>query len=162
MATVADIFRMLNSMRNEGVVVSYAVCGGIAGLFYTADVVRTFEIEVMIADPKAVCEWAASRGYEVKDEHIYVHGVPVQMLDAGIGLEHEAISTANTLEYEGVPVRVIKPEYIVVIYAKVGGRNHITRALDILEIGEIDLNLVDLLVQKYQLQPQWHKLNSMR
>jgi len=170
MANVADVYRALNSMRDEGVVASYAVCGGTAALFYATETLRTFDIDIFVelkqesflVDLGPIYRWAASRAYEVKNEHIYVHGVPVQMLDAGCGIEHEAISTANLLSYEGVPVPVIKPEYIVVIYAKVGGRNRITRALDILDTGEVNLKLIAELVQRYHLEAQWNKLDSTR
>ena len=172
MPTVADVYRALNAMKDEGVVASYAVCGGTAALFYATETVRTFDIGIFILIPHTgssliitldpIYAWARSKGYEIEAEHIYVHGVPVQFLDAGAGIELEAVQTANVLDYDGVPVPVIKPEHIVAIYAKVGGRNRITRALDILDAVPLDQDLLDDIIQRYTLQTEYRKLLSMR
>jgi hypothetical protein len=73
----------------------------------------------------------------------------------------EALETANILDYDGVPVPVLKPEYLVLLYAKVGGRNRIRRALDLLEL-DLDEELIVKLVEKHDLQSAWAKLQKER
>jgi hypothetical protein len=48
--------------------------------------------------------------------HAVIEGVPVQFLPAHNPLDDEAIKRAVTLEYEGVPVRVVRPEFLVAHY----------------------------------------------
>lgn len=167
MATIADVYRALNAMVEEGVVQKYAVCGGTGALFYT-ETLRTYDIDIfvvleqkgLLVDISPIYNWARSRGYEVRDEHLVIHGVPVQVLDASAGMELEATERANILDYDGVLVPVVKPEYLALFYAKARGRQRITRALDLLESAPIDLELVNDVVARYGLKEVWNKLQK--
>lgn len=79
-------------------------------------------------------------------------------MDAGNGIELDAVKMANFLDYDGVLVPVIRPKHLVVIYAKVGGNARIARALDILEGVNLDLELIASLVERYNLRVEWQKL----
>jgi len=46
----------------------------------------------------------------------------VQFLPSHSVLADEAIERAATLEYEGVPVRVVRPEYLAALYLEPGAR----------------------------------------
>ncbi len=169
MATIADVYRALNSLVEEKIVEKYAVCGGTAALFYDTETLRTYDIDIFVFLPQsgflidlsAIYSWGRNRGYGVDAEHLMIHNVPVRVLVAGEGLELEALETANILDYDGVPVPVVKPEYLVLLYAKVGGRPRIRRALDLLEL-DLNENLIAELVEKYDLQPAWAKLQKER
>ena len=169
MPTIADVYRAINALVEEKIVEKYAVCGGTAALFYDTETLRTYDIDIFVAIPQtgflidlsAIYAWARSRGYGIDAEHLMIHSVPVQILVAGAGLELEALETANILDYDGVPIRVVKPEYLILLYAKVGGRNRIRRALDLLEL-ELEEKLMVSLVEKYDLQAQWAKLQKER
>lgn len=169
MPTIADVYRALNALVEEKIVEKYAVCGGTAALFYDTETLRTYDIDIFVFLPQsgflidlsAIYDWARCRGYGVDAEHLLIHSVPVQVLVAGEGLELEALETANILDYDGVPIPVVKPEYLVLLYAKVGGRNRIRRALDLLGL-ELDLNLISDLVEKHDLQMAWAKLQKER
>ena len=64
-------------MVEEKVVQRYAICGGTAALFY-AETLRTYDIDIFVVleqkgilvDISPVYNWARSRGYEVRDEHL--------------------------------------------------------------------------------------------
>jgi hypothetical protein len=167
MATIADVYRALNAMAEEGIVQQYAVCGGTGALFYT-ETLRTYDIDIFVVmeqkglliDISPIYKWARSRGYEVRDEHLVVHGVPVQVLDASAGMELESVQSANILDYDGVAVPVVKPEYLALFYAKARGRQRITRALDLLESVPIDQTLIDDIVARYGLELVWKKLEE--
>ncbi len=64
----------------------------------------------------SIYEWAARRGYPRQDEHVVIEGLPTQFIPSPDSLADEAISTARSLEYEGVPVRVVAPEYLAALY----------------------------------------------
>lgn len=166
MATIADVYRALNALIEEKVVEKYAVCGGTAALFYDTETLVTYDIDVFVfcrapvsLDLSPIYIWARNRGYGVDAENLMIHGFPVQVLAAGEGLELEALNTSNVLDYDGVPVPVVKAEYLVLLYAKVGGRNRMRRALDLLEL-DLDEILISELVEKYSLQLAWDKLQK--
>ena len=58
----------------------------------------------------------AKRGWTARAEHVPIAGIPVQFLPAHNALADEAISTAALLDYSGVSVRVVRPEYLVALY----------------------------------------------
>ena len=91
-------------------------------------------------------EWARLRGFPTDAEHILVHGVPVQFLPAHNALAESAVTTARTLDYEDVPVRVIDPEHLVALAFQAGGHKRRERAWQMLEVGAVNRQrLRDLL-----------------
>ena len=63
------------------------------------------------------------------------HGVPVQFLPAHNALAEAAVTTARTLDYDGVPVRVIDPEHLVALAFQAGGHKRRERAWQMLDDG---------------------------
>lgn len=83
-------------------------------------------------------EWARARGFPADAEHILVHGVPVQFLPAHNALAEAAVTTARTLDYGGVPVRVIDPEHLVALAFQAGGHKRRERAWQMLDVGVVN------------------------
>ena len=65
-----------------------------------------------------------------------------------------AIATAAELDFEGQPVRVIRPEYLIALYLEPGARTHkrLERAAALLEEGSVDRGLLDTVLTKYNLK----------
>ena len=166
MPTVADVYHALNAMEAEGVVEKYAVCGGTAALFY-AETTATFDIDLFVLIPHSgllidlsnIYRWAKQRGYAVEQEYLIIYGVPVQILVAGAGLEEEAVRTAATIDYDGVSVSVVQPEFLVLLYAKAGGSKRRARALDLLENGA-DQQQIEELASRFNLQAEWQRIKG--
>jgi hypothetical protein len=133
----------------------YAIGGATAVLFY-AEPARTYDVDVFILlqAPKAsplvslesLYDWARSRGFKVDAEHVLVHGVPVQFLPAHNALAEEAVVTARTLDYEGVPVRVVDPEHLAALAFQAGGPKRRERAWQLLETGGVDRKRLRILL----------------
>ena len=121
MSSLAQVFEVLNLMRDQGVVDAYAVGGATAMLFY-AEPARTYDVDVFVLlreqiEPglvslEAVYTWARQRGFGVDAEHLMIHGVPVQLLPAFSPLVAEAITQAPVHDYDGVSVHVVGPEHL--------------------------------------------------
>jgi hypothetical protein len=84
-----------------------------------------------------------------------IEGVPVQFLPAHNQLADEAIERAETLEYEGVSVRVVRPEYLVALYLEPGARTlkRRERAAALRESSAVDRVLLDDLLKRFGLEP---------
>lgn len=155
MATLADVFRELNDLKATGLVRDYAIGGATAVLFY-AEPTRTYDVDVFVLlEPTAssplvslggLYGWARDRGFATDAEHILVHGVPVQFLPAHNALAEESVATAGTLDYEGVPVRVVSPEHLVALAFQAGGPRRRERAWQLLETAQIDRSRVRALL----------------
>ena len=75
------------------------------------------------------------------------------MLPAPDALAEEAVESAAELDYDGPPVRVIRPEYLVAMWsqgsARTGKRR--LRAATLMEDVEMDRELLNDLVRRYNL-----------
>jgi hypothetical protein len=160
MPTLADVFRELNAVTEAGVLRDYALGGATATLFY-AEPARTYDVDVFVDvapggdSPlvlmKDLYAWAESRGFHAEAEHIFVHGVPVQFLPVHNSLAQEAVATARTLDYDGVPVRVIGPEHLVALAFQAGGARRRERAWQLLESGSVDRPTLRSLLAKHAI-----------
>jgi hypothetical protein len=157
----ADALRQLNSMKAEGVVTEYAIAGGMAIVFWT-EPTPTFDMDVLVVLPEdggvlvsldPIYRWAEARGYPAQDEHILVEELPTQFLPAPNALAFEAVAQARTVDYEGVPVRVVAPEYLIALClqptAKTARRRE--RAAMLMEVPGLDRALVDDVLERYGL-----------
>ena len=164
MPTIADVYRALNALVEEKVVEKYAVCGGTAALFY-AETTFTYDIDIFVLLPQnsflvdvgPIYRWAEARGFEAKDEYLMIYGVPVQILVANDGLETEAVNSANWLDYDGVLVPVVAPEYLILMYFKVASAKRRGRAFDLMEIESLDRNVLKSLVERFELGELWRR-----
>ncbi len=147
MSSLADVFRILNRMREDGLVAQYAIGGATAVLFY-AEPTRTYDLDVFVtleavdADALAplsrLYAWAREQGFGLQAEHLLIEGVPVQFLPAYNALVQTALSTARVHDYGGVPVRVVDPEHLVALALQAGGARRRERAWQLLEAGAVD------------------------
>ncbi len=147
MASLADVFRVLVQLREEGIVTDYAIGGATAVLFY-AEPTRTYDVDVFARLPSVdqsglvslapLYRWAESHGFTVDAEHVVVHGVPVQILPAYNALVVDAIHTARVHEYQGVSVRVVDPEHLIALALQAGGARRRERAWLLLQAGVAD------------------------
>lgn len=163
MPSFADALRVLNDMKGSGVVEEYAVAGAMAMVFW-AEPIPTYDLDVLVFLPgdestivnlSPLYDWAAERGYPAQAEHVMIAGVPVQFLPAHNSLAEEAVDRAVTLEYEGVPVRVVRPEYLVALYLEPGARTlkRRERAAALMESGALDRVALDKLLERFGLEP---------
>lgn len=147
MSSLADVFRVLNRMRDERIVAQYAVGGATAVLFY-AEPTRTYDLDVfvilnalgndLLAPLSHVYEWAREQGFGLHAEHLLIEGVPVQLLPAYNALVEGALLSARVHDYGGVPVRVVDPEHLVALALQAGGARRRERAWQLLEAGAVD------------------------
>ena len=161
---LANVFQALNDLRDKGVVTEYAIGGGMAALFY-AETTLTYDVDVfalipssgLLVDLTAIYHWAKQNNFEAQQEHIMVHGVPVQFLAAREGLETDAIANAQTIDAEGVEVRVIRPEHLAIIYVLAGSSKRRERARALFEAGAVDQIQLQKLLNHFDFQEEWKR-----
>jgi len=67
-------------------------------------------------------------------------------------LTEEAVRNAKPIEYEGVPAKVFRPEYIITIAASVGRHKDLARIEQLLKYAKIDKTLLDDILRRYRLK----------
>jgi hypothetical protein len=150
----------IDDMKRAGVIDEYAVGGAMALTFwseptttYDLHVFVTFRSSGILLSLQPIYDWAAARRYACTNEHIEIEGLPVQVLPAPDALAEEAVASAAELDYEGQPVRVIRPEYLVAMWPQesAGTAKRRLRAATLMEDVEMDRELLNDLMRRYNL-----------
>jgi len=155
---LADVLRAANELVSVGLIKDYALGGALAAIYYT-EPVTTYDADIVfIASDKTLSEGIPainahlqSKGWRIEREHLLIKDFPVQFLAAS-GLTEEAVRNANSIEYEGVPAKVFRPEYIIAIAASVGRHKDFARIEQMLEQVKIDKLLLDDILRRYNLK----------
>lgn len=161
MGSFREVLRTLNLMKDEGVFEDYAIAGAMALVFWS-EPVPTYDLDVLVFMPPGegqvlsldpLYRWAAARGWRVEEEHIVIEGVPTQFVPSPNRLSDEAVSSAEPRDYEGVSVRVVRPEYLVALYLQPGAgtAKRRERAAALLEWPGLNRGLLDEILGRYGL-----------
>jgi hypothetical protein len=107
-----------------------------------------------IVSLEPIYTWTQAKGFVARAEHVLIDEVPVQFLPSHNALADEAIELAVTLEYEGVPVRVVRPEHLIALYLEPGARTakRRERAAALMESSCVDTEVLRGLLGRYGLE----------
>jgi len=164
-AFVVDNFAIaldaISDLKRDGVIIDYAI-GGAMALSFWSEPAATFDLDVFVllksigilVSLDQIYRWARERGYPEKAEHVIVAGVPVQFIVAPDDLAAEAVHAAADLDYNGHPVRVMRPEFLIALYLQPAARTRrrLERVAGLLEEGNVDRLLLDDLLKRYKLE----------
>ena len=155
---LADVLRAANELVSTGLIKDYALGGALAAIYYTepittydADIIFVASDKTLSAGIPAIYSHLQSKGWRVEREHLLIGNFPVQFLAAS-GLTEEAVREARPVQYEGVPAKVFRPEYIIAIAASVGRHKDFARIEQMLDQVKIDKALLDDILRRYSLQ----------
>ena len=158
---------LLNGMRDAGVISDYALFGAAAQMRYT-EALATLDADVLVAVPSPdrldvlgpLYDYCRTRGYEPEGEAVRVGAWPVQFVPVFSDLTREAVSAAETADFEGVPFRVVGADYLAVIALSVGRAKDMARVLALLESGAVSAEAVRDLAHRHGLQDGWTRFRS--
>ena len=125
----ADVLRLLELLKTEGVVADYAIAGAMAANVWDEavatqdlDVVVVFKTPPALLDPlRPIFERLPETTYPRRGEHIEIAGVPVQFLPAWSPLVIRAVQGAHDVPYDpedsAAPrLRLMTPTYLAAIW----------------------------------------------
>jgi hypothetical protein len=155
---LADVLRAANELVSAGLIKDYALGGALAAIYYTepfttydADIIFIASDKTLSAGIPAIYSHLQSKGWRVEREHLLIRDFPVQFLTAS-GLTEEAVREAKPIEYEGVPAKVFRPEYIVAIAASVGRHKDLARIEQLMSHAKINKAMLDDIALRYNLK----------
>lgn len=116
MATILDVYRVVDSLETECVAENYALVGTMAGLFY-AEPTGSYDLLVGLcsAPNEKFLLWQERHRLETRDDFVLVHNVPVRFVVATNPLQEQAVRLCNVLDYEGVQVRILTAEHLIAL-----------------------------------------------
>jgi hypothetical protein len=154
-------------MRDGGVITNYAVFGAVAQMRYT-DAVATLDADVLVVVPSAekldvlsdVYRFCSIRGFKAEGESVRVGAWPVQFIPVFSPLTQAAVENADTHDYEGVPLRVVRADYLATIALSVGRAKDFARILALIESGSVTREEISNLAGKHDLRDQWSRFEK--
>lgn len=162
-----EVAELLNTMRGEGVIEEYALFGAIAQMRYT-EPVATLDADVLVSVPaperldvlKPIYEFCASRGYQPEGEAVRVGAWPVQFIPVFSALTRQALEQAETADFEGVPLRVVRVDHLAVIALSAGRAKDWTRILSLLDSGSVSRKQLADLAAQHGLADAWRQFEA--
>lgn len=155
---LADALRAANQLVSVDLIEDYALGGALAAMYYTepvttydADIIFIASDETLSAGIPGIYAHLQSKGWRVEREHLLIKDFPVQFLAAS-GLTEEAVREARPMQYEGVPAKVFRPEYIIAIATSVGRHKDFARIEQMFDQVKIDKPLLDDILRRYNLK----------
>jgi hypothetical protein len=153
---------LLNEMVEQGIIADYAVFGAVAQMRYTEAVV-TFDADILVAvaEPdrldvlSPIYAFCQERGYLPEGEAIRVGDWPVQFIPAFSKLTREAIRDAEIGDLDGIPLRVIRADYLAVIALSVARPKDYARVLALRESGAVKDKEISDLAGRHNLTSEW-------
>ena len=154
-------------MRDAGVVLDYALFGAVAQMRYT-EPVATLDADVLVAIPPTesldlLCDiyaFCAARGWQAEGEAIRVGAWPVQFVPAFSALTREAMEKAETADFEGLPLRVVRADYLAVIALSVGRAKDFARILALIESGSVSRDDLGRLAALHGFIEAWRRFEG--
>jgi hypothetical protein len=162
-----EVAELLNAMRDSGVIADYALFGAAAQMRYT-EPVATLDADVLVEVPSmegldplaAIYQFCADRRYQPEGEAVRVGAWPVQFIPVFNPLTQEALKRAETADFEGVPFRVVRADFLAVIALSVGRAKDWTRILALLESGSVSRDEVARLAARHGLSDAWQRFEA--
>lgn len=156
------VAELLNEMVAQGIIEDYAVFGAVAQMRYTEAVV-TMDADILVAVPdpdkldvlNPIYTFCRKRGYLPEGEAIRVGEWPVQFIPTFSRLTREAIRDAETGDLDGIPLRVIRADYLAVIALSVGRAKDFARILALREADAVTDKEISDLSSCYNLNSEW-------
>ncbi len=159
-----EVARLLNEMRDSGVILDYALFGAMAQMRYT-EPVATLDADVLVAVPgperldvlTPIYAFCFERGYRSEGESVRVGEWPVQFIPAFDALTREAMNEAETVQFESIPFRVVRPSHLAVIALSVGRPKDFARILSLLEARSVTRSEIASLAERHGLAEAWDR-----
>ncbi len=157
-----DVARFLNELVGAGVIRAYALFGAAAQMRYT-EPVANLDADVLVAIPPPerldplgpVYAFCAARGYGVEGEAVRVGAWPVQFVPVFDGLTREALEQADSVDFEGVLLRVVTAVHLALIALSVGRAKDFSRILALLEAESVKQQEIAAVAERHGLFEEW-------
>ena len=165
-STVETALRTLNELVQEGLLKDYAVGGAMALLFYSEPAL-TYDLDVFCLLPDQASKlitleplyaWFRAHGFQEEREHVIIGGLPMQLIPAYNTLVEEAIREAQTKDYRGLAIRVLRLEYLVALMLQTGRAKDLLRAAQVREEAVMDAPVLADILKRYDLETKWSSL----
>lgn len=160
---LAPALTILNGLKAKGLVVDYAIGGGMGAMRYT-EPFTTMDLDVFFIPAKqgisaglpGIYGELKRLGYDSAGESVMIEGVPVQFL-ATDALTEEAVRKAPTVTYSGIKTKVMSAEHLIAIAARAGRKKDMVRVEMMFNQAGIDRRKLRDILSRHGLAASFKK-----
>lgn len=153
--------KVLNEMRSKGILTDYAIGGGIGTMFYSESF-NTKDLDVFIY-PRVlssglihlghIYDYLKTKGYKTwKQSFIIIEGVPVDFVVVYDELTAEALKESINHIFNGVKVKVMRPEHLIAIALKTGRPEDFNKVTKLLQQAPFDKRYLNSILKRHQIK----------
>ncbi len=160
-----NIIKIINGMKEKGLIGDYAISGGVAVIFYVEPIL-TYDLDIFFVPAKEekgllslspVYDYLKTRGYSADKEHIVIDQTPVQFIPVYNELIQEAVKHAKAATYKKTNTRVLKAEYLIAIMLQTFRPKDKERIIKLLDETKIDMNYLKEILKRYDLIERFNR-----
>jgi hypothetical protein len=107
-----------------------------------------------------VYEFCLKQGFRPEGDAVRVGDWPVQFIPAFSPLTEEAMREAEVGDLAGIPLRVVRADYLAAIAVSVGRAKDYTRVLGLLEAQAASPAQVEAICERHGLVGQWQRFRE--
>ena len=150
----------LNQLVTEKVIEAYAIGGAIGASFYI-QATQTEDVDAFVFLPPSpmglvslapIYEGLRKQGGVIEREYVRFGNWPLQILSDANPLIAEAIREAVSVEYDGIPTRVFRPQHLCAVALQTGRSKDYLRVTMFLEQKAVDVEALRRIAHKYGLE----------
>jgi hypothetical protein len=154
-----EALRALNRLVSEGVIRGYAIGGAIGASFYI-QAMQTEDVDAFVFLPDSplglvtlspIYDALSRFGGVVEREYVRFGSWPLQILTDATPLLGEAIERAVEVDFDGIPTRVFRAEYLCAVALQTGRGKDYLRVRLFLEQDAVEKDALQEIVQRYGL-----------
>ena len=156
--------QVLLQLREEGALAQFAIGGAVAASFYI-EAVATEDLDIfaflqpapgglLVLTP--LYDRLKALGATVQNEHVLIHGWPVQILPAYTPLVEAAVSDAKPQIFEGLTVPVVTADYLCAIALQTGRPKDYQRVYALISADAVTADTLRQLIHSHHLQDRWN------
>ena len=158
-----ETLQVLLQLRSEGRLARFAIGGAIAASFYI-EAAATEDLDVFaLLRPSAsgllvltpLYDRLKELGASLQNEHVVIHGWPVQILPAYTPLVEDAVSEAIERPFHDLTVPVVGAEHLCAIALQTGRPKDYMRVHSLIEAGCVDIATLARMIEKHALSERW-------
>jgi len=154
-----EVLRALNQLVADGWIESYAIGGAVGASFYI-EAMQTEDVDAFVFLPGAsgglvlltpIYEALVRLGGVVDREYVRFGAWPLQILTDATPLIGDAIRSAVEVEFDGIPTKVFRPEYLCAVALQVGRTKDYLRVQMFLDQRVVEKKDLIEIAQRYGL-----------
>jgi len=166
MSDTESTLRIINQMRDAGVIGNYAIGGAIGCAFYI-EPTTTYDLDIFVPFEIAagsslvsldhIFGYLIPLGYKTKGAKIQIEGSDVDFLPADDELLREALLQAVDAKIGGVQTRVMTAEHLMALALRTGRGKDFIRLEQFFLHKAFNENRLTEILQRHNLIEKWHQ-----